>query len=201
MYDSPRFSASAFVASTSNPRTGNPASSNRRTSGSPTYPNPMTPMRAVRSRMAVSSAGSESLASCDGCIVVLRHLAGAIVRFVPPHKRSHPFFDRGLRPKSHRLSEIGYIGHRRGNIARLHRQQIERGLATQFGLEHGNTVHQLDRLVVPDVENAIGRTAPGRIGIAACPLRIAGRHGVENADDAFDDVIDIGEVADHLSFV
>ena len=67
-------------------------------------------------------------------------------------------------------------------------------------LEDGDVVEKLHRLVVADVEDAIRRVAawPDRDHRRSSAGSGAARL-VENAHDAFDDVVDVREVADHLA--
>jgi len=53
---------------------------------------------------------------------------------------------------------------------------------------------QLDGAIVADVVEPVGGAARGRIGLLAVPARIGLRYSVQDAHDAFHDVIDIREI-------
>ena len=78
------------------------------------------------------------------------------------------------------------------NVTRLHRQEfLLRGLAVSI-LDFGNKVHQFHRMAAPDVVHLVGH---------AIRALFRDRHVVERMHAAFRDVIDVGEVADHVAVV
>src|SRR5467141_383439 len=68
-------------------------------------------------------------------------------------------FDRSLRLVADRFVQLGHIGKGRRHVSRLHRKKVELRLSAQTLLEHLDIAHQLDRLVVADVENTPGSIA------------------------------------------
>src|SRR5438270_12117958 len=130
--------------------------------------------------------------------VTLGHLK---VVFVPRYKSRNPLADRDRRMEADRLLQLTDVRARGDDVARLHRQQIELRFLAQRVFERGDVVEEKHRAVVADVEDSIRRVAAGGIGIVAAPVRIGFGALVEYADHAFDDVVDVGEVADHAPFV
>ena len=88
--------------------------------------------------------------------------------------------------------ELSGVRVRLVDIARLHRQEfLLRGLAVGV-LDFGNKVHQLHRMAAPDVVHLVRHAVRALVG---------DRHVVERMHGAFGDVVDVGEVADHVAVV
>ena len=62
-------------------------------------------------------------------------------------------------------------------------------------------LQQLDRLIVADVVDPVGRAARAGIGPGAAPLRVGLRDAVHHAEHALDDVVDVGEVSPHAAVI
>ena len=76
-----------------------------------------------------------------------------------------------------------------------------RGSLSKRALQRLDEVQELHRIVVANVVQPIrGFTGPRR-GLVGIPLRIAGSHFVAGPNHAFDDVVDVGEIAPHLPVV
>ena len=96
-----------------------------------------------------------------------------------------------------RLDVCRRIGHGAG----LQRQQAFLGGFTERLLEDFDVAQQLDGVVAADIEESVGCGGRGWIGRIAGPIRIGHRNAIEGSDDAFDDVVDLGEVASMMPVV
>src|SRR5260221_11951621 len=85
------------------------------------------------------------------------------MRDVPIDKPADPLFHRGYGLIEDGALEAGHIRHGRGDIARLHRQEPQFGLAAEATLQRADVVEQLDRAAVADVEDAVGRVSGVRL--------------------------------------
>src|SRR5579885_3245316 len=80
------------------------------------------------------------------------------------------------------------------HVARLHGQHVPEGLPAQAVFQHFDVAQQIHRPVVADIVQTIGRAAGARVGPVPRPFRVRRRDLVQRADDAFHDVLDVGEV-------
>mmetsp|Transcript_59449 Transcript_59449/g.140639 ORF Transcript_59449/g.140639 Transcript_59449/m.140639 type:complete len:306 (+) Transcript_59449:1652-2569(+) len=87
------------------------------------------------------------------------------------------------------------------HIAVLHRHEVLDRLAAHRLLDRLDEAHQLDGRMVADVEHAVGRAGAGRVSRVRVVGRVGRRGAVQHPHDAFGDVVDVGEVADHLAVV
>ena len=88
--------------------------------------------------------------------------------------------------------ELRGVGVRLVNVARLHRQEFLLGRLAVGVLDFGDKVHQLYRVAAADVVYFV------RNAVRALSRD---RHVVERMHAAFRDVVDVGEVADHVTVV
>ncbi len=88
--------------------------------------------------------------------------------------------------------ELRGIGVRLVNVAGLHRQELLLGGLAVRALDFGDKVHQLYRVAAPDVVHLVGH---------AVRALFRDRHVVERMHAALSDVIDVGEVANHVTVV
>jgi len=124
-----------------------------------------------------------------------------VITAIPLHESSDSSFDRRGRFETDIANQIIDVSIRRGDVARLHREEVFlRRLAEAF-FERLDEVQQLDRLVVADVVDLVRSLAGRRIGMIAAPIGVAGRDVVGDSDDPFDDVVHKGEVAAHLPVI
>ena len=75
------------------------------------------------------------------------------------------------------------------------------GLAPDRGLDRVDELHQLHRLVIADVEHPVRCLGTGRVWLRRIEVGIRRRRAVEYPYHALCDVVDVGEVADHLAVV
>jgi len=88
--------------------------------------------------------------------------------------------------------EFRGVGVRLVNVARLHRQEFLLGGLAVGVLDFGNKVHQLYRVAAADVVYFVRN---------AVRALFRDRHVVERMHAALGDVVDVGEVADHVTVV
>ena len=88
--------------------------------------------------------------------------------------------------------ELGGIGVGLVHVAGLHGQEVLLGRLAVSVFDFGDKVHELYGVAAADVVNLVGHVirALGCIG-----------HMIQRVDGAFGDVVDIGEVADHVAVV
>lgn len=120
---------------------------------------------------------------------------------IPTNEPAYTFFYCGVRAEIDVPGQIARIRLGGWHVARLHGQEAADGLHAKRRLDRVDVAEQFDRLAVADIVNPPGSRAERRVGLG----RIEGRgrcgRAVEDADDAFDDVVDVGEVPDHASVV
>ncbi len=112
---------------------------------------------------------------------------------VPSHKLLDALLHRGRGLVVKPLNQIGHVGISVWNVPWLHRQKLFGGRPSQSLFYGRNVIKQLYRLVVADVVNAPGSGTAARVWRGATPLRIAGSWPIDDVDDAFDDVVDVGK--------
>src|SRR3569623_1828296 len=98
----------------------------------------------------------------------------------------------------HQGIDVGVGG---GHVALLQRYHVFFRFFTQALLDPLDVMHELHGLVVADVVEPIGRAAAGGVGRIAAPVRIRRGDFIARAHHAFDDVVDVGEVALVLAVV
>ena len=88
--------------------------------------------------------------------------------------------------------ELGGIGVSLVHVAGLHGQEVLLGRLAVSVFDFGDKVHELYGVAAADVVNLVGHVvrALGCIG-----------HMVQRVDGAFGNVIDVGEIADHVAVV
>ncbi len=98
-------------------------------------------------------------------------------------------------------AEGGGVGVGLVYVAWLHGQEVFAGFASYGVLDAPDIIHKLGGLLVADVVYAVWRGRCGRVGVCLVPIGIALRYDVDDAYHTFHDVVDIGEVAQHVAVV
>lgn len=124
-----------------------------------------------------------------------------VIALVPVHKPGDADLERRIRFEAHGLVEGGGVGKRRGHVPRLHRHELDLGFFPEARFQDLNVSHEVDRLAVADVVDPVRGVAPRRIGRIAPPRGIARRRPIDDGDDAFHDVVDVGKVPPHAAVV
>ena len=88
--------------------------------------------------------------------------------------------------------ELGGVGVGLINIAGLHGQEIFLGRLAVSVFDFGYKVHELYGVAATDVVNLVGHVVGALGGIG---------YMVQRMDGAFGNVVDVGEVADHVAVV
>src|SRR6188472_2720673 len=135
---SPRQSRSTFCASVSTQATDGPNSAKHAPDTRPTYPVPTI------------------------AIFMKDSVAHAVVLAIPCDETLHAQLDGRLRRKPHVLHQRLDVRVCRGHIPWLNRQHTLLGNAAECLLDRADEMHQLDRIVVADVVQAIWRLAGRR---------------------------------------
>src|ERR1700722_1544127 len=158
---------------------------------------------AVKSRKCAPANSSACAATAPhslklefNCVMAGNELSRSRVvkRKIPFDELLHTRFQIGARPIAHVARQRFDIGPGVGQIAGLHRQQILLRAPPQALFEHLDVAQQRHRLLIADVVNSIRGRARGRIRRRGIPVGIGRRHSIYGADDALDDVVDIGEI-------
>src|SRR5664279_3211444 len=82
---------------------------------------------------------------------------------VPLHKTGDAGLNRRAGPETDSLLQIGDVCHCRRNIARLHGQQVQRGVPAQSPLQCGDAIEEWDGTVIANIEDPIWRITGRRI--------------------------------------
>ena len=106
-----------------------------------------------------------------------------------------------MRGKADGLFELGDIGAGRSHVPGLHRPQLLDGLSAERLLDGLDEAQQLDRRVVADIVEPIGRMAGAGIGARRIETRVGSGRAIEHPRHPLDDVVDVGEVALHAAAV
>ena len=134
--------------------------------------------------------------------LVFGSLLIVLVEFkIPLHKVLNTDFDRRARLVAHIGRQILGIGPGIGHITRLQRQQVHFRFLAQAIFDGADVIHELHRLLVADVVDAVRRPARPRVRVRRIPVRVGRRRVVHRANNAFDNVVDVGEVALVLAVV
>lgn len=137
------------------------------------------------------------LASCLPAVRV----SNTVILAIPIHKARNALLHAGGGGEAGGGLQRAGVGRGGGHVAVLHGQEVFlRGFAQRV-FQRGDVGHQLDGIVVADVEHAVRRPARGGVGLLFVKGRICLGRAVTDADDAFDDVVDVGEVALHFAVV
>jgi len=88
--------------------------------------------------------------------------------------------------------ELGGIGIGLVYVTGLHGQEVLLGRLAVSAFDFRNKVHELYGVAAADVVNLVGHVVGALGGIG---------HMVQRMDGAFGDVVDVGEVADHVAVV
>src|SRR5687768_16126303 len=87
-----------------------------------------------------------------------------------------------------------YVGESLGDVARLHRTQVEFGLASAGLLQQLDQKQQFLRSAVADIVDSMRRAAAARLAFA-----VIGRWVVEAGDYALHDIVDEREISTHFA--
>ena len=120
---------------------------------------------------------------------------------IPLNKPPDTIRERSARPKADGALKVRAIG----NVSStspgcIGRNSRTAGRPTAYSI-CGNDLQQLRRLAVADIVNMPRRTAGRRIGLVARPCRVGLRRPLDEPHHGLGYVIDVGEVAPHLSVV
>lgn len=113
----------------------------------------------------------------------------------------HALLDGGGRGEASVAGQVVHVCKRRGDVAGLEGQETLLCLCAQGVLEDLDEVEEFHGVVVADVVEAVRDFRRARVGVVAGPGRVGDGGAVEDADDALDDVVDVGEVALHAAVV
>ena len=115
---------------------------------------------------------------------------------IPGDEAWHPLVDRGARLES--MVALDGADVREGflDVGDLHRFGIGDRLASRFLLEQRDHAHQVFAPAVADIIERVRAGAPTGFLFA-----IIGRRPIEAGEDASDDIVDVSEVAAHLSAI
>src|SRR5665213_737122 len=128
-------------------------------------------------------------------------LNAALIGHIPFHEPRDPVGDWRRRLEvniAHEVIDIGVSGR---HVARLHRHQLADGLLADRLLQEIDHARDVDRIIVADVIHAPWHGTACWIGRVAGPSWIGLRGAVDKANDTFDDIVDIGEIATHLAMI
>lgn len=109
--------------------------------------------------------------------------------------------DRGGRGIADVFTQGGDIGPGIRYVAGLHRQQSLFDHAAQALFHQLDKLQQGNGLVIADVVDTVGRLGTAGAGLHRVVVGVGPRSAVQGADDAFDDIVDIGEVATVVAVV
>lgn len=115
---------------------------------------------------------------------------------IPLHKVGDTGFNTGRGGIAQVPADRGDIGIGGGHIARLHRLEIDQGLAATGLFQQADDLHQVFAAAVADVVDAVRLHAA-----AGLFLPIVGRRIVQAGHHPGDDIVDMGEIAPHLTLV
>src|SRR5690625_6465178 len=124
-----------------------------------------------------------------------------IIVAVPGNESRHSVFNRRARLEPNVAGQSVNVGPAGRNVARLYIHEVFDRLLSEFFFDGFDQVHELDWIVVADVVHAIGRFAAGGTGIIARPVWIGGSRAIDDAHNAFDNIVDIGEITAHVAVV
>ena len=97
--------------------------------------------------------------------------------------------------------QLAHIGERRRYVSSLHRKKVKLRLSAETLLKHLYIAHELDRLIVADIEDTPGSITRRGIRVITAPAgRRSGRLHHDSGDPLYD-VVDIGEIAHHFTSV
>jgi hypothetical protein len=83
----------------------------------------------------------------------------------------------------------------------LHGPEILSGHQAQGSLHRLDKFHKRHRLIVANIQQAVGRAAGGWVRVGRVKRRVGCGGLVSDADDTFDDIVDIREIALEVSAV
>src|SRR6266481_5118852 len=120
---------------------------------------------------------------------------------IPLCKSPDADFDRSLWLIADRFVQLAHIGERRRYVSSLHRKKVKLRLSAETLLKHLYIAHELDRLIVADIEDTPGSITGRGIRVITVPAgRGSGRLHHDSGDPLYD-VVDIGEIAHHFTSV
>src|SRR5688572_1012097 len=95
---------------------------------------------------------------------IIASSSDAVIASIPLYELRNSNLDRRARAITNRFLQRRHVGHRRRDIALLHRLQIQHSLPTKALLEYLNVSQELHRLIVAYVVDPIWRLACRGIG-------------------------------------
>lgn len=110
-------------------------------------------------------------------------------------------FQGGAWLEAHPLFKLGGVRRSGDHVAGLHGQELFAGAAAQGLFKGVDVVQQWHGLAVADVENAIGGLAAGGVRLGGVEPCSGCGWLVQYPDDAFNDVVDVSKVAQHVAVV
>src|SRR2546427_11316147 len=90
---------------------------------------------------------------------------------IPLCKSPDADFDRSLWLIADRFVQLAYIGERRRYVSSLHRKKVKLRLSAETLLKHLYIAHELDRLIVADIEDTPGRITGRGLRVITAPAR------------------------------
>lgn len=121
--------------------------------------------------------------------------SGAIKASIPLHEPGNAFLHRCLGLVAHGGLQEGDVCVGVWHVARLQGQHVLDGLFAHGAFDGFDVGRNLDGAVVADVEQAPGGVAGGGVRVFAVPHRIGLSDLVAGTNDAFHNVIHVGEVS------
>src|ERR1700733_14886813 len=118
---------------------------------------------------------------------VLVDALSSVMGAIPVYEPRNADLDRCRRLETEIASAGLNIGIGRRHVARLKRLEAYLGFSSECVLEHGNEFGQLFRTVIAEIVQRVRRTSGWRT--------------IQHTQDAVHDVIDISEIAPHLTMV
>src|ERR1035438_5200256 len=125
----------------------------------------------------------------------------SIVGAIPVDETAKAGLDGSIGLEADITGEVGDICGGGNDVTGLDGQHAFHRLLAQTLLDHLDKTEEFDGRMVANVIEAVGRGAGGRVGSLASPLRIGDCGPGHCAHHAFNDVVDVREIALHIALV